>query len=97
MFYYLTRNLVFQPLNFDSGPVLLTMSLLDFMIKSQPSRIINVSSVAHAAGQINFRDLNSEKGYHMTLAYNQSKLATLMFTKELAKHLQGRDCKTFTI
>ena len=69
------------------------MSLLDFMIKSQPSRIINVSSVAHAAGQINFRDLNSEKGYHMTLAYNQSKLATLMFTKELAKHLQGRDCK----
>lgn len=72
-----------------SGPVLLTMSLLDLMIKSAPSRIINVTSVVHAAGQINFGDLNAEKGYHMTLAYNQSKLAILMFTKELAKHLQG--------
>lgn len=71
------------------GPVLLTMSLLDLMIKSAPSRIINVTSVVHAAGRINFNDMNAEKGYHMTLAYNQSKLAILMFTKELAKHLQG--------
>lgn len=81
-----------------SGPVLLTMSLLDLMIKSAPSRIINVTSVVHAAGQINFSDLNAEKGYHMTLAYNQSKLAILMFTKELAKHLQGiHTCRDKTL
>ncbi|XP_048735006.2 retinol dehydrogenase 13-like [Ostrea edulis] len=71
------------------GPVYLTMSLLDLMIKSAPSRIINVSSVVHQAGHINFKDFNSDEGYHLTLAYNQSKLAILMFTKELAKQLQG--------
>ncbi|XP_062619761.1 retinol dehydrogenase 13-like [Saccostrea cucullata] len=71
------------------GPVLLTMSLLDLLIKSAPSRIVNVSSSVSQAGHINFSDLNSENGYHLTLAYNQSKLALLMFTKELSKHLKG--------
>jgi NAD(P)-dependent dehydrogenase (short-subunit alcohol dehydrogenase family) len=60
------------------------------MIKSAPSRIINVSSVVHQAGHINFKDINSDEGYHLTLAYNQSKLAILMFTKELAKQVQGK-------
>lgn len=55
--------------------------------KSAPSRIVNVSSTAHNRGQINTTDLNSEKSYDAGAAYNQSKLANILFTRELAKRL----------
>nr|CAD7200781.1 unnamed protein product [Timema douglasi] len=56
---------------------------------SAPSRIINVSSVAHMRGKINTKDLNSENDYDPGEAYNQSKLANILFTRELARRLQG--------
>lgn len=48
-----------------------------------------MSSIAHNRGQINTADLNSEKSYDPGEAYNQSKLANIMFTRELAKRLHG--------
>ena len=57
--------------------------------ESSPSRIINVSSVAHMKGKINFDDLNSKNDYDPAEAYNQSKLANILFTRELAKRLEG--------
>lgn len=57
--------------------------------KSAPSRIINVSSAAHLRGKIKVEDLNSEKSYDAAEAYNQSKLANIMFTRELARKLTG--------
>ena len=51
--------------------------------------MINVSSVAHTRGKINFDDLNSEKQYDPATAYEQSKLANVLFTRELAQQLQG--------
>lgn len=57
--------------------------------KSAPSRIINVSSSAHLKGKINVDDINSEKSYDPAEAYNQSKLANIMFTRELARKLTG--------
>lgn len=56
---------------------------------STPSRIINVSSVAHMRGNINFDDLNSTQKYDEGEAYAQSKLANVLFTKELAERLAG--------
>ncbi|XP_032585515.2 retinol dehydrogenase 13-like [Drosophila mojavensis] len=71
------------------GHFLLTILLLDLLRKSAPSRIVNVSSLAHTMGQINVDDLNLEKSYDGRASYNQSKLANVMFTRELAKRLAG--------
>lgn len=45
--------------------------------------------MAHTRGEINIGDLNSEKSYDEGKAYNQSKLANVLFTRELAKRLEG--------
>lgn len=71
------------------GHFLLTNLLLDKLKKAAPSRIINVSSIAHTRGQINKDDLNSDLKYDKADAYAQSKLANLLFTKELSKRLEG--------
>lgn len=71
------------------GHFLLTNLLLDILIKSAPSRIVVVSSMRHMYGTIDTDDLNSEKSYDQTKAYNQSKLANLLFTRHLAKLLNG--------
>ncbi|OXU25177.1 hypothetical protein TSAR_000573 [Trichomalopsis sarcophagae] len=71
------------------GHFLLTNLLLDTLKASAPARIINVSSLAHARGKINTYDLNSNEHYDPAAAYAQSKLANVMFTKELAKRLKG--------
>lgn len=71
------------------GHFLLTNLLLDVLKDSTPSRIINVSSVAHKRGVINKEDLNSDKSYDPSSAYAQSKLANILFTNELAKKLEG--------
>uniref|UniRef100_G3T2Y8 NADP-retinol dehydrogenase n=1 Tax=Loxodonta africana TaxID=9785 RepID=G3T2Y8_LOXAF len=72
------------------GHFLLTNLLLDKLKASAPSRIINLSSLAHVAGHIDFDDLNWEKKkYDTKAAYCQSKLAIVLFTKELSRRLQG--------
>ena len=71
------------------APFLLTNLQLDLLKASAPSRIINVSSVGHYSGHMNFDDLNLEKKYGGWKAYGQSKLALVLFTHELAKKLTG--------
>jgi NAD(P)-dependent dehydrogenase (short-subunit alcohol dehydrogenase family) len=68
---------------------LLTNLLLDMLKASAPSRIVNVSSGEQRNGIIDFDDLQGEKGYKGAKAYSQSKLATVLFTYELARRLEG--------
>lgn len=71
------------------GHFLLTNLLLSTIKSSAPSRIINVSSHGHTFGKINREDLQSEKSYNKWTAYFQSKLANVLFTRELAKRIHG--------
>lgn len=68
---------------------LLTNLLLDVLKASAPSRIVNVSSEAHKSGRIDFADLESKNGYSAMRVYGTSKLMNILFTKELAKRLEG--------
>ncbi|XP_056888517.1 retinol dehydrogenase 13-like [Takifugu flavidus] len=72
------------------GHFLLTNLLLDKLKESAPSRVINLASLAHIVGKMDFEDLNWEKKkFDTKQAYCQSKLANVLFTRELAKRLQG--------
>jgi NAD(P)-dependent dehydrogenase (short-subunit alcohol dehydrogenase family) len=65
------------------GHFALTGLLMDALLKRPDPRVVTVSSTAHRMGQINFDDLQSEKGYKRWSAYGQSKLANLLFAFEL--------------
>ncbi|XP_012267514.1 retinol dehydrogenase 12 [Athalia rosae] len=75
------------------GHFLFTMLLLPKIIQTQKAsefccRIVNVSSMAHEGGDIRFDDLMGEKSYNAISAYTQSKLANVLFTRELARRLK---------
>ena len=71
------------------GPQHLTIRLLPLLKASGHGRIVNVSSALHTSGKINFDDLMLTEGYSAMKAYAQAKLATVMFTKELAERLKN--------
>jgi NAD(P)-dependent dehydrogenase (short-subunit alcohol dehydrogenase family) len=68
---------------------LLTNLLLDRLRMSRPARIVNVASKTGGA-KLDFEDLQSLKGkYSVLAAVPRTKLAQLMFTRELARRLEG--------
>jgi NAD(P)-dependent dehydrogenase (short-subunit alcohol dehydrogenase family) len=72
------------------APFLVTNLLFEGIKASSPSRIITTSSVAHRGAHINFDDLQFEKRrYNGLKAYSQSKLANILFTKELSRRSKG--------
>lgn len=72
------------------GHFLLTNLLLDIIKESAPSRIINVSSVAHSMARLDLEDIHFEnEKYRGFRSYGNSKLATILFTYELARKLEG--------
>jgi len=70
------------------APFLLTHLLLETMKQSAPARIINVSSQMHQRTKFDWENLQGEKRYHPRQIYAQTKLANLLFTKELARRLE---------
>ncbi|KEQ23465.1 SDR family oxidoreductase [Paenibacillus tyrfis] len=71
------------------GHFLLTNLLLKPLLRSPQGRIVTVSSGAHKIGNIHFDDPHLTKGYSVWKGYAQSKLANILFTKELAERLKG--------
>jgi NAD(P)-dependent dehydrogenase (short-subunit alcohol dehydrogenase family) len=73
------------------APFLVTNMLRDILEMSAPSRIVNISSGLHFRGRMNFEDLEHGQGdFDGSAAYMQSKVAIILFTKELARRLEGR-------
>jgi NAD(P)-dependent dehydrogenase (short-subunit alcohol dehydrogenase family) len=73
------------------GHFLLTDLLLDRLTQSQPSRIVVVASHAHkqARGGLDFDDLQAERRYRPFTVYGRTKLANILYTRELARRLEG--------
>ncbi len=70
------------------GPFALTRFLFPLLKSSAPSRIVTLSSSAHLNAHINFDDLMLVKDYSLMLAYGQSKLANLLFARELHRRIE---------
>ena len=73
------------------GPFLLTNLLLDRLRESAPSRIVTVASEAHKFGRLDLDDLEAERGYGLLgmRRYGETKLMNILFTRELARRLEG--------
>ncbi|XP_070541225.1 retinol dehydrogenase 13-like [Ptychodera flava] len=70
------------------GPFLLTNLLLDKLKKAAPSRIVNVTSIAHQWGAIDFDNLRGDKWFLMPRSYFDSKLAIILATREMGRQLK---------
>jgi NAD(P)-dependent dehydrogenase (short-subunit alcohol dehydrogenase family) len=67
------------------GHFALTGLLLPLLRLSRDPRVVQAGSLAHRMGKIDFHDLQGELGYRPWTAYAQSKLASLMFARELQR------------
>ncbi|MDZ7740119.1 MAG: oxidoreductase [Bacteroidales bacterium] len=81
------------------GHFALTGRLMDIIMSSAGSRIVNVSSSAHRAGKMDFDNLLFEDGraYSPMKAYGRSKLANLLFTYELQRRLESAGSDTASL
>ena len=80
------------------GHFALTLRLLDRLLSTNGSRVVNVSSTAHRSSEIDFDDLNWERRpYKRMPSYGQSKLANLLFTFELQRRLTAAGATTLAL
>ncbi|MGY9054743.1 MAG: SDR family NAD(P)-dependent oxidoreductase [Alphaproteobacteria bacterium] len=73
---------------------LLTLEMLDLLRAAPAARIVNVASRAHVGAELDFADLQFKNGYHSRNAYRRSKLCNIMFTRALARRLEGSTITT---
>ena len=80
------------------GHFLLTLSLLDKLMQSKSVvRIVNVSSTLYYNGDIDLNDINMENNFSKNKAYGNSKLALILFTRELAKRTKGANIRVYAV
>jgi NAD(P)-dependent dehydrogenase (short-subunit alcohol dehydrogenase family) len=72
------------------APFLLTNLLLERLRAAPAARIVTTSSGAHSIGQIDLDDLQGERSFSRWRAYGGSKLANVLFTRELARRVEGK-------
>lgn len=70
-------------------PFMLTLLLMPQLLASPSARVVNVSSSAHAGWDLDFANLQGERSYDRIETYRRAKLATILFTYELARRLEG--------
>ena len=63
--------------------------MLDLLRASAPARVVNVASGGYKGAKLDLEDLQGERGFSGQRAYNNSKLALILFTRELARRVEG--------
>ncbi len=77
---------------------LLTGLLMPLLAAAPEARVVTTGSGSHYAGRMHWDDLMLRRGYNGLSAYNRSKLATILFTRELARRLgPGSRISTYTV
>jgi NAD(P)-dependent dehydrogenase (short-subunit alcohol dehydrogenase family) len=71
------------------APFLLTHALRDALEAAPAARVVSVASMLHRFGKLDFDDLHAARRYSMWRQYGASKLATIVFTYELARRLEN--------
>lgn len=71
------------------APFLLTHLLRERLAGSAPARVVTTASTAHRRGRVDLDDLDSRKSYSAWGAYGATKLMNILFTRELARRLEG--------
>ncbi|CAG2182472.1 unnamed protein product [Oppiella nova] len=80
------------------GHFLLTLHLVPLLRKSSAARVVTVSSSGHGLGRIHLNNINLRNGdYHPWFAYGQSKLANVLFSRELAKRLRHTNINAYSL
>jgi len=79
------------------GHFYLTMLLTDLLKSSAPSRVINLSSMLSGLGKMHWEDVMLEKNYNLDRAYQQSKLAINILTKEFQRRLKDSNVKVVSL
>lgn len=76
---------------------LLTKELLPILEKTPSSRVISVASDAHRYGAFDPENIQLEHGYRTSKAYGNSKLFNIMFTRQLAKEIKGKEITAYSL
>ncbi len=71
------------------APFLLTHLLMDALVASAPSKVVTVASGTHVRGRIDLADLQAERRYRGMRRYSSTKLMNILFTRALARRLEG--------
>ncbi len=79
------------------GHFALTQHLLERVLATEGSRIVQLSSQAHRFGRINLKDFQFKKSYNPIVAYGQSKLACLIFMYELDRRFKAQGINTLSV
>ncbi|WP_147534380.1 oxidoreductase [Bacillus marasmi] len=79
------------------GHFALTSLMLPLLEKAKQPRVVTLSSIAHRTGSIDFDNFDGSKGYRSMKFYSQSKLANLLFAKELDERLKRNGYKTISL
>jgi len=81
------------------APFYLTHLIIPLLKNSKDPRVVNISSNNHKKGKIYFEDIFLRDNYHILKAYNQSKLANVLFTYELERQLKKHklDISTYCV
>jgi NAD(P)-dependent dehydrogenase (short-subunit alcohol dehydrogenase family) len=79
------------------GHFALTGLLMPALLKAEAPRVVTVASLAHRNGKMEWDNLQSEKRYSPWGAYNMSKLANILFARELDRRAREAHSKLMSI